>query len=128
MGMMFGGWANDPYEQDERELEQRLGPEAYGQLIRQREIDAKKYREEHPTKWSKTEPKVTNNDVIGNWVKDDTGSGYSLHNEALVVDITDTGDIVVRYLDGGLDGQSVVWNKGVYRRVCSVAPYNTEGL
>jgi hypothetical protein len=57
-------------------------------------------------------------------MKDDTGPGYSLHNEAVVTDITDEGEIIVRYLDNGLDGKAAIWDKGVYRKVCSVMGEN----
>lgn len=114
MGMMFGGWANDPYEQDERDLKKRLGPEMYAQLLKQREIDRKKWREEHPVRWSKSEPKVTEGDIIGNWDKE---SGKVL-NEAVVKEITEEGEIVVRYLDNRRDGQPVIW-EGEYQKMCS---------
>lgn len=94
MGIMFGGWANDPYEQDERDLERRLGPEVYAQLLKQREIDRKKWRDEHPVKWSKSEPKVTEADIICRIQKEP----FKVLEEMRVTRIDDDGTIWGRML------------------------------
>ncbi len=133
MGILFGGWAREEEEERQwyiKKYGKKAGQLAYDQYKKEYEIQAEINRNTpHVYKWSKTEPKVTIKDVIASWVKDKEGIMFHLENEAVIVDITDEGELMVRYISNVInDGQVVKWDKGEYRKVCSVAEYDTEGL
>ena len=96
MGMIFGGWAREDAE-DELWYIKKYGLGA-GQLAYQqkKEKDAKytKWCQEHPrvVKWSKTDPKVTDGDVIMKIERDP----FKILVEVYVTEIDDAGCIWCR--------------------------------
>lgn len=118
MGIMFNGWAREEAEEELWYIKKyglEAGQVAYQQYLKEQEAH-RKWCQENPKviRWSKSEPKITDGDIIGNWDKE---SGKAL-NEAVVQEITEEGKIVVRYLDNRRDGQPTIW-EGEYQKMCS---------
>jgi len=100
---------NDPYEEDRLARIEKIGQEAYDKE------HAEWLKSIPPIKWSKSEPQVTVNDIIGIWDK----QKQVIIDEAHVKEITDEGEIIVWYLDNRNDGRPEKW-EGEYVKVCSV--------
>ena len=109
----MGLFTRDCYDEDRDARIAEIGQVAYD---KEQEEYAKKYREEHPEKFrvSITEPCVRYGDVIAYW----NPETKTAENEAYVEGITESGEIIVTYLDNRNDGQLATW-KGEYRRMAS---------
>lgn len=107
MGILFGGWTNDPYEEGWLKKIAEIGQEAYDK-------EQEEWRKNQPPiRYSSTEPKVTKGDIIGLW----DSEKKELTNESYVTWITTTGDIMCHLIDQK-QRSDYMW-KGPYHKVCS---------
>ncbi len=110
MGMLFGGWARE----EEEEVRDDFGGDwnAYKQAKDRRIEEA--LRSTLPVKYSDSEPKVCKGDVIAVYLPP---THYV--DQFYIQEIRD-GKIYGQYVDGRHDGETELWDKELYLKICGI--------